>query len=95
MLIRKAETKDYDLWVRLNSEVQGLHAKGEPAIFKQTISVAKEYFEDLISDPAFSVLIGEADGCPVGYIFLEVKHRKETPYTFALSVVYVHHVVVI
>jgi hypothetical protein len=59
--IRQATEADLSALVRLNSTVQELHARNEPAAFKLPShdSAGKELFQKLLNEPDHCVLVAE------------------------------------
>lgn len=94
MNIRKATHDDLPLFLELNSEVQEIHARAEPTLFKPVTILSQEDFNQLLSDPALNLHFAFENQCPVGYLFYEIRQRKETPYTHAFNSLYIHHIVV-
>jgi ribosomal protein S18 acetylase RimI-like enzyme len=74
--IRRATEADLSALVRLNSIVQELHARNEPAAFKfpSDDSASKKLFQTLLNEPEHCVLVVEQGQAVVGYLFArEVK----------------------
>ncbi len=94
--VRAASQNDLALLASLNEEVQALHVDMYPAIFKRDVVRAEvdSFFLNLISSSDHTVLIAEDDAGALGYIWSETQLRPETPFTYALPRLYIHHVVV-
>ena len=94
--IRKASAEDIPAIVRLNREVQALHANWRPAFYKapgEEPEVAR-YFADHMADDEGEFAIYERDGDALGYIWIAVQDRPETPFTHASRRVLVNQLTV-
>jgi ribosomal protein S18 acetylase RimI-like enzyme len=85
MDIRKATRNDSLLLSTLSKDVQGLHARSHPDIFKlpQADDFAVSFFEEMLVDPAISIFIAEEDGEAFGCILCKLIERPENAFTFA------------
>jgi GNAT superfamily N-acetyltransferase len=85
MDVRKATPNDSLLLSTLCKDVQGLHARGYPDIFKppQSDDFAVSFFEEMQVDPAISIFIAEENGEAFGYILCKLIEHPENPITFA------------
>lgn len=84
--IRKASGADKHILAELNKDVQKVHADAYPELFKQpdnTSEVVADFESRILPDQDAVVLILEAGGQAVGYIYARVVARPETPYTHA------------
>lgn len=92
-MIRTASLWDAGLLASLNRDVQRMHARMEPGVFKADTDDAEvaAFFAARLARPEDHLRIFEnADG-PVGYVWFEVQERAETPLTLARRRIYVHH----
>jgi ribosomal protein S18 acetylase RimI-like enzyme len=91
--VRVASDADINVIVRLNRDVQKLHAELEPAFFKAAIAteeVAAFFATKLaLAEHHFRLAVGD-DG-PNGYVWFEVREQSETPLTLARRRIYIHH----
>ena len=96
MNIRVATPKDIESIADLNVEVQNLHAKAHPHIFKHVEDgvFAINYIAEQMTTPNTYFFIAELDGEAVGYVFARVIHRPENPYTYAWNWVYIDQIAV-
>ena len=76
----------------LTAQVQELHARIYPALFKTNVStsdledVARQY----LRENSQRVLVAQRAGVIVGYARLEVQHRPETMIKFTRAQLYIH-----
>ena len=102
MLFRMANCNDYlgansvdadiNVIVRLNRDVQQLHADLEPAFFKSNTNheeVAAFFAGKLALREPFR--LADGDNGPNGYVWFEVQERAETALTFPSKRIYIHH----
>ncbi len=92
--VRVAAIADIGAIVRLNRDVQQLHAELEPAYFKADVKdeeVAAFFAAKLVLPDNHIRLADSGDG-PSGYLWFEVQDRQETPLTHAGKRIYIHHV---
>jgi diamine N-acetyltransferase len=94
-MITVKETRDHHLVATLNEEVQNLHHKLHPAIFKAfnreaTTAAIEEFFKD----PNCKAFIAWEDDLPVGYMILVVKEAKENAFHYNIRTLYIDQVCV-
>ncbi len=94
--VRRATIHDAKVIARLNMAVQTLHASALPAVFKSATSGAFTAGEvtQLLEAAGSRILLAERDGQPVGYAYVELVRRPETPFRFAHHAAYLHHLAV-
>jgi len=92
--VRVASDADISVIVRLNRDVQQLHAELEPAFFKSQTDVEEvsAFFAAKLALPENHLRLADGDDGPSGYVWFEVQTRPETPLTLARKRVYIHHV---
>jgi len=85
MNIRKATMEDSLLLSTLCMDVQQLHAKSHPDLFKtpQLPDFAVSFFEEMLLDDKKYIYIAEQDEQALGYIFFKVVERDENPFLYA------------
>jgi ribosomal protein S18 acetylase RimI-like enzyme len=91
--MRIASGADIDAIVRLNRDVQQLHAELEPSFFKSNTDDKEivAFFAAKLALPENHIrLANDGDG-PNGYVWFEVQERPETPLTLARKRIYIHH----
>jgi ribosomal protein S18 acetylase RimI-like enzyme len=96
MHVRAATETDLEALVDLNAIVQRVHAEFYPDDFKHIadpLAVAA-FFKKTLAAPLSAIAIAEANDVAVGYVWLEIQARPETPFTKSLNRVYVHHIAV-
>jgi diamine N-acetyltransferase len=86
MRIRKAVSTDSLLLSSLCVDVQSLHAKHHPDLFKMPKSnnFAVSFFDEILADPATSIFIAEDNGQALGYILCKLIERPENLFKFAV-----------
>ena len=95
MNIRLATLDDIDALVRLNAEVQKLHADALPYLFKQPdnpTGIMADFRERILADPEGHVFLAEIDGEPAGYAYAHVNHRLDNAYTYAFDTIYIDQI---
>jgi GNAT superfamily N-acetyltransferase len=73
--IREAMLSDYARLASLSDEVHALHAAAHPTIFRQVErgkSLAKGWFDELLSNDATTIQIAEVEGIIAGFAIVEV-----------------------
>jgi ribosomal protein S18 acetylase RimI-like enzyme len=91
--VRAASAADIDDVVRLNRDVQQLHAKLEPSFFKAHIDSGDvaAFFAAKLALPGNHILLADNGNGPSGYLWFELQDRPETPLTLARQRIYIHH----
>jgi ribosomal protein S18 acetylase RimI-like enzyme len=69
MTVRRAEEKDIPVLLHLLEQVNLVHHKGRPDLFKKTTKYSVEDLMHLLSDPDRPVFVCEADGTVLGHAF--------------------------
>ena len=93
ILIRAASISDAGLLTLLNCDVQRLHAKMEPDIFKSDTDNEEvaAFFAAKLALPENHMRIADASEGPKGYVWFEVQERSDTPLRLARKRIYIHH----
>ena len=96
MTISLATHKDIQSLAILNKEVQNLHAKARPDLFRMDpdLDEMTEFFSGLLDDGDNRIFISRIDGQPVGYLYCQIMRRPGNAFMFPYSVVYIHHIAV-
>jgi ribosomal protein S18 acetylase RimI-like enzyme len=91
--VRVASAADVDDIVRLNRDVQQLHAGLEPSFFKSNLESEKvaAFFAAKLALPENHIRLAAIGEGPNGYVWFEVQDRPETPLTLARKRIYIHH----
>jgi ribosomal protein S18 acetylase RimI-like enzyme len=91
--VRAASAADIDDVVRLNRDVQQLHATLEPSFFKAHFDSedVAAFFSAKLALPGNQILLADNGNGLSGYLWFEVQDRPETPLTFARKRIYIHH----
>jgi hypothetical protein len=79
--VRAASAADIDDIVRLNRDVQLLHAELEPSYFKSNFDNEKvaSFFAAKLALSENHIRLADGDDGPNGYVWFEVQDRPETP----------------
>jgi ribosomal protein S18 acetylase RimI-like enzyme len=91
--VRAASAADIDDIVRLNRDVQQLHAELEPSFFKSNSDndEVAAFFASKLALSENQIQLAEVSDGPNGYVWFEVQNRPETPLTLARKRIYIHH----
>jgi diamine N-acetyltransferase len=94
--IRNAVDADLDPLIRLNTQVQELHAQVYPADFKSLTDEGevRDFLASVIQRVDHTILLAQIDGADVGYAWIEMMDRPPTPFTWAKKRVFLHHICV-
>jgi hypothetical protein len=86
--IRMASDADIDAIVRLNRDVQQLHAGIEPSFFKSDTDDKEiaAFFAEKLATSGNYIRLADGDDGPNGYVWFEVQERPDTPLTLARNV---------
>lgn len=90
-VIRKGKLDDISEVNVLRKEVNDLHVKGEPGIFKGFSFELQEYIKQFVGDDKKkSFIVYEENGKICGYAMLEIIKKEETSYKYATKYLEVH-----
>jgi ribosomal protein S18 acetylase RimI-like enzyme len=94
--IRNAVEADLDPLIRLNAQVQKLHAQVYPADFKSLTDEGevRDFLASVMRLTDHTILLAQVDGAVVGYAWIEIQDRPQTPFTWAKKRVFLHHICV-
>jgi ribosomal protein S18 acetylase RimI-like enzyme len=94
IVIRKAVEQDAGILAALNADVQALHAAAMPWLFKPPgpDGFSPTAVKDLLNEPDNLLFIAEADGDAAGYVYAQLMEMVETPFIYAHSRLYLHHI---
>jgi ribosomal protein S18 acetylase RimI-like enzyme len=81
MLIRPAESKDYQAYCDLASEADLLHAQNASRYYRATVSSSRPrgFFDAILKDPEKMLFVAEIEGKTVGMVHLETKVEPDLP----------------
>ena len=86
--VRLATVEDAPVVARLGAEVQDLHHRHRPDVFKAADRPAVSLYESRLADPAVTVYLAEDDtGAALGYVLVRVYTIPETPLMWGANVV--------
>jgi ribosomal protein S18 acetylase RimI-like enzyme len=94
--IRNAVDADLDALIRLNAQVQRLHAQVYPADFKSLTDEGevRDFLLSAMRQTDHTILLAQVDGAVVGYAWIEIQDQPQTPFTWAKKRVFLHHICV-
>ncbi len=87
------ETKNHKLISELNEDVQNLHAKLHPELFKKFDKEAMEKaLETLFLDPNCKCYIVKKGDVDIGYILCFIKEAKENAFQYNIKTLYIDQI---
>lgn len=94
--IRNATDADLGALIRLNAQVQRVHAETYPADFKSITDEGEVrlFLASVIQRVDHAILLAQVDGTDVGYAWIELMQRPPTPFTWAKKRIFLHHICV-
>jgi ribosomal protein S18 acetylase RimI-like enzyme len=94
LTIRRAAEADVPALRRLMQHVQDVHTEAHPEIFLAALDPepAAKFFSGLLTNDRNLVLVAEADGNVVGYVWCEERESPDTFYGKAAHTGYIHHI---
>ena len=86
MKIRQATSKDSLLLSSLCMDVQSLHAKHHPKIFRtpESVDFAVSFFDELLAEPTTNIFVAEENGQALGYVSCKLIERPENLFTYTM-----------
>jgi ribosomal protein S18 acetylase RimI-like enzyme len=96
MEIRTATDADAEAVSLLHRDIQALHARGLPHLFRPPTpeSFAPERVRSLLQHASVRILIGVLGAEPIGYVFAEIVRQGGSVLRLPLDYVYVNHLAV-
>lgn len=81
MEIRKADAHDYPQLIQLYTELDELHQKALPGVFRQPNGPLRslEYFKKVISDSNSIVFVAQKDAELIGFVHAYVRQSPDVP----------------
>lgn len=94
MMIRRATYSDAEILSRLNLDVQRLHARALPHLFKTPHSAdfALQFMQDQLADPNNIFYIAQQDGEDIGYVFARLIERTENAFMYGWKYLYIDQI---
>lgn len=94
MNIRRAALSDAHTLSRLNLDVQRLHARALPHLFKPPPGedFALQFMREQLADSQNYFFICQHDGEDVGYIFARIIERPENSFFYGWKYLYIDHI---
>ena len=91
---RNAVDADLGALIRLNAQVQTLHAQVHPADFKSITDEGevRDFLASVMRQTDHTILLALVDGAVAGYAWFKIQHRPQTPFTWAKKRVFLHHI---
>ena len=94
MQVRIATASDASTISALCADVQRLHATAIPMFYKpaspETFPAATVC--ELMASPDRRIFVAEVEGEIAGYVYVELQRQPESPFVYAMDIVYVHHI---
>lgn len=81
-MIREGKLEDLEQVNVIRKQVNDLHVKGEPTVFKGFVPEIANYIKEFINNDNKKLLVCEVDGNICGYAMLELTIKPETVYRF-------------
>ena len=95
MNIRQADTTDIDIIEKLNREVQEIHIRNYPHIFKETSSEeVKSWIRSLLEAKNVYIFMACEETEIVGYVICRTLTQPENPFKYAEKFAYIDHICV-
>jgi len=95
MNIRRADLTDIDALEKLNREVQEIHIRNYPRIFKETSSEeVKSWFRSLFEEEDVYIFMACEETDSVGYVILRTLTHPENPFIYAVKIAYIDQICV-
>jgi ribosomal protein S18 acetylase RimI-like enzyme len=97
MKLRAAISADVRALAELNIQVQDMHVKAHPELFKpisENDAALLAYYEDVIADANMVVYVVEAEQKPVGYIVARIQQRPESVFTYSYTTIYIDQIAI-
>jgi len=92
-MITLQPTDDYRLIAELNEEVQELHARLFPQVFKPYDEASAEHaLKKMINSLNCYAFVAFQDGTPIGYMVLLIKEQPENAFMFARESLYIDQI---
>lgn len=94
--MRKANVDDFANFMKLNAEVQSIHAKNRPDKFKdpKDVTVTYDDFNNIVTSDSKFLIFAILNDSVVGYVLMELKDC-EGPFTKGKKVLYIDHISVL
>jgi ribosomal protein S18 acetylase RimI-like enzyme len=94
--VRNAVDADLDALIRLNTQLQRLHAQVYPADFKSLTDErdVRDFLLSAMRQTDHTILVAQIDGAVVGYAWIEIQDRPQTPFSWAKKRAFLHHICV-
>jgi ribosomal protein S18 acetylase RimI-like enzyme len=94
--IRNAVDADLGALIRLNAQMQRLHAQFYPADFKSVTDEdeVRDFLLSAMRQTDHTILLAQVDGGIVGYAWFEIQGRPQTPFSWPRKRVFLHHICV-
>jgi ribosomal protein S18 acetylase RimI-like enzyme len=96
MLIRPAESKDYQAYCDLASEADLLHAQNASRYYRATVSSSRPrgFFDAILKDPEKMLFVAEIEGKTVGMVHLETRVEPDLPVLVPMKWVHISEIIV-
>lgn len=93
-IVRRATAADAEAISALNADVQAVHARALPWMFKPPLldPFPATAVAALMEQPENCVFIAESKGEPAGYAYAQILRLAETAHSYAYDTIYLHHI---
>ncbi|EQC49236.1 acetyltransferase, GNAT family [Bacteriovorax sp. BSW11_IV] len=92
MEYRNLKSTDYQEFSTLNREIQEIHYKAEPEIFKPSKEIITVHeYEKIMNDPKRKVRLAFLNNKVIGYYMYEILDKEENYYRYKTRELYIHH----
>ena len=96
MNIRQAKHSDLDAMVELNRDVQEIHVRFRPSVFKSTTDHdMAPALSDLIEGDPFHTFVAEDNGGTIGYVITEFCYQNENAFKYSRDSLLIHQIAVV
>ena len=93
MKIQQATVDDADILAALCSEIQGLHIKLQPLIFREpSQQELVDFFRERISDPDYIAFLASDGENALGYIVLHILRKPENVFAYSRNILEIDHI---
>jgi ribosomal-protein-alanine acetyltransferase len=93
IIIRRAQKNDTDKVLDLLLQVEGVHQKGRPDLFREHgVKFTAPELHEIFADDTRPVFVAEVDGRVAGYVFCIITETKDSTMLFDMKTVHLEDV---
>ena len=90
-----ASIKDLEVLNLLNKEVQDMHHKFMPKVYKKHKDAdMKSLFKAILEKENSEIILKYVNSKAIGYLMYEIVNKEESTFRYAHSFVYIHHIAI-